>query len=272
MKMWECTVCSWPHEGDAPPNNCPRCGVPSDKFVEVDLEALGLEDYPLEFKELSEEDKKRISPAMYRISYGLYMVGSQKGEKINGQICNTVFQITNTPMRIAIGINKSNLTHEYIKESGIFTVSILGAEQMNLVGTFGFKSGREVNKFEKVAYKLGVTEAPILESCISFIECKVDPSLSIDMGTHTLFIGDVVEGGVKEGDPMTYALYRQMKNSGVKAGPPPKPLVSPAVEEKKEKTEKVWRCEVCGYEFKGEDPPNECPICGVSKDRFALVE
>lgn len=170
IKIWRCTVCGWPHEGENPPNNCPRCGVPAEKFELVDLSLLDLEDEDeaamVDVKELTEADKKRIRSALYRISYGLYVVGSCQEDKINAQICNTVFQITNTPMRVAIGLNKNTLTHEYVKHSGVFTVCILGKEHMDLIGTFGFKSGRDIDKFANVPHHIGVTGAPLVLSLI----------------------------------------------------------------------------------------------------------
>ena len=87
---------------------------------------------------------------LHKISYGLYIVSSKKGDKLNGQIVNTVFQVCSEPPVIAVCINKENLTHEFIKESNVFTVSILSQESsMKFIGLFGFKSGREVDKFKE---------------------------------------------------------------------------------------------------------------------------
>ncbi|GAH20661.1 unnamed protein product, partial [marine sediment metagenome] len=104
-------------------------------------------------------DKK----ALYKISYGLYIVSSKKGDKFNGQIANTVFQTTAEPPMVAICINKKNLTHEFIQKSKVFTISILSKETpMKFIGLFGFRSGRDLDKFKDVNYKIGIIGIPIV--------------------------------------------------------------------------------------------------------------
>ena len=149
---------------------------------------------------------------LHKISYGLYVVSSKRDEKFNGQIANTVFQVTSEPPTIAVSINKENLTHEFIRESKVFTASILAKETpMEFIGKFGFKSGRELEKFKDVSHKVGVTGAPIiLENTIGYLEAEVINSL--DAGTHTIFIGKVVAAEiVKKEEPMTYAYYHEVK-------------------------------------------------------------
>ena len=113
--------------------------------------------------------------ALYGISYGLYVVSSKKEERFNGQIANTVFQITSEPPRIAVSINKQNFTHEFIKESNVFTVSVLSKDTpLRFIGNFGFRSGRDVDKFKEVKYKVGVTGAPIvLDHTNAYMEAEV---------------------------------------------------------------------------------------------------
>jgi len=150
--------------------------------------------------------------ALHMISYGLYVIGSRKGDRINGQICNTVVQVSSEPPIISVCINKENLTHEYIEDSGIFSASILAQDTpLNLIGRFGFKSGRDIDKFDGINYKLGETQAPIvLDNTLAYIEAKVINS--VDVGTHTIFIGDLVDAEViAEGEPMTYAYYHLVK-------------------------------------------------------------
>lgn len=219
MKIWRCTVCGWLHEGENPPDHCPRCGAPAEKFELVDpREYAGLmeEDQvaaAVEVKEMTAEDKKRIEPALFSISYGLYVVGSVMDGRPNAQVCNTVFQLTSAPMRIALGINKNNLTNEYIKKSGVLSVCVLGRDGHAMVRKFGFKSGREINKFENVKYSPGKLGAPVIDDCISYLECRVVPDLTLDVGTHTLFIAEVVDGAVRsKEDPMTYAYYRETRS------------------------------------------------------------
>ncbi|HON84182.1 MAG TPA: flavin reductase family protein, partial [Caldisericia bacterium] len=101
---------------------------------------------------------------LFKISYGLYIISSFKDDKFNGQIANTVFQVTSEPPRVAVCINKNNLTHEFIESSKIFTVSILSKETpMTLIGQFGFKSGRDIDKYQGVNYYIGQSKAPIVK-------------------------------------------------------------------------------------------------------------
>ena len=150
--------------------------------------------------------------ALYKISYGLYVITSKKGDKINGQTANALIQVTGEPPALAIGINTQNLTNEYIKESGVFAVSIISQDTpLDFIGQFGFKSGRDINKFEKVNYKTGSTGAPLItDNTVAVLEAEVKHQMEV--GTHTLFVGEVLDSEViKEGEPMTYAYYHQVK-------------------------------------------------------------
>ena len=150
--------------------------------------------------------------ALHLISYGLYVVGSKKGDKINGQTANTIIQVSSEPPIISVCINKGNLTHEFIEDSGVFTASIISKEApLSFIGGFGFKSGRDVNKFEGVNYKLGETGVPIvLDHTLAYLEARV--TNTVDVGTHTIFIGELVGAeSIEEGEPMTYAYYHQVK-------------------------------------------------------------
>jgi len=220
--------------------------------------------------------------ALYSISYGLYVITSSKGDKLNGQIANTAIQVTSEPATISVCINKQNLTHEYIKDSGSFAVSILSQDTpLNFIGNFGFKSGRDIDKFEGVNHKTGETKAPIvLDNSLAYLEAKVTKDL--DVGTHTIFVGELVGAEVlKEGTPMTYAYYHQ-----VKRGTTPKTAPS-YVKESKEESVKMdkYQCSVCGYVYDPEmgDPESDippgtpfeklpddwvCPVCGAEKSEF----
>lgn len=150
--------------------------------------------------------------ALHKISYGMYIVGSHKGGKLNGQIANTVFQISSEPPTIAVSINKKNLTHEYIQESRVFSASVLcQAATLPFIGGFGFKSGRDVDKLKDVNYKVGQTGSPIfLDNATAYIEAEVVQD--VDAGTHTIFIGKVVAAEILTEDPcMTYDYYYQVK-------------------------------------------------------------
>ena len=115
---------------------------------------------------------------LHKISYGFYVVSSKKDDKFNGQIANALFQVTSEPPTLAISINKQNLTHEYIDKSKIFTVSILSEKTpMRFIGTFGFKSGQDIDKFKKIKYKIGKTKAPIvLDNALAYIQQAPLPS------------------------------------------------------------------------------------------------
>jgi len=223
--------------------------------------------------------------ALYKISYGVYVVCSVKGGKINGQIANTVIQVASEPPTIAVSINKDNLTHEYIKDSGVFTASILCQDTpLSFIGNFGFKSGRDTNKFEGINYKTGTTGAPVVtDYATAYMEVRITREL--DVGTHTMFIGELVDADVLTEDTcMTYEYYHQ-----VKKGTTPKSAPS-YVEKKEEKSGmKKYECSVCGYIYDPaegdpdsgiapgtafEDLPDDwvCPICGASKEDFREVE
>ena len=166
--------------------------------------------------------------ALYKLGYGLYVVTSKKGDRLNGQIANTVFQITSEPATVAVSINKKNLTWEYIKDSGVFAVSVLCQDTpLPFIGRFGFKSGRETDKLAGLDIKMGLTGAPIvLDNAVSYLEAKLTGEL--DVGTHTVFVGQIVDADVLNDKPcMTYEYYQQ-----VKRGTTPKTAPS-YVEEKK---------------------------------------
>lgn len=193
-KKWRCTVCGYIHEGDKPPDECPVCGVGPEKF------------------ELIDSGEKDIKSSLYKISYGLFIISSFKEDQINGQACNTLFQISSKPYTVAISINKDNLTNEYIKASGVFTASILRQNAHNIVRRFGYRSGREMDKFVGGDYFKGVTGAPILKDCLAYLECRVIPEKTLDVFTHNIFVGEVIAGKLLlEEDPMTYEYYRKTK-------------------------------------------------------------
>ncbi|KPK24373.1 MAG: flavin reductase [Dehalococcoidia bacterium SG8_51_3] len=150
--------------------------------------------------------------ALHKLSYGLYIVTSVKGNRVNGQIANTVFQITSEPPTIAVSINKNNLTWEFIKESGVFVVSVLCQDTpLSFIGNFGFKSGRDVDKLKNFNYRIGQTKAPVvMDNTVSYIEARVTKEM--DVGTHTIFVGEVIDADIiNEKTCMTYDYYQQVK-------------------------------------------------------------
>lgn len=221
---------------------------------------------------------------LHKISYGLYIITSGQEGRYNGQIGNTLFQVTSEPATIAISINKQNYTHELIGLSRKFAVSILSEEApMTLIGLFGFKCGREINKLQNAKTRQGKTGVPIvLDHSVGYLEAEVTQELSC--GTHTIFIGKVVDAEITaDAEPMTYAYYHK-----VKGGKAPKTAPTYLREEKDVKPAAeaaLYVCAVCGYVYdpaKGdpeggiapgtpfEDIPDTwvCPVCGAAKSQF----
>lgn len=205
MKRWRCKVCGYIHQGDNPPAECPVCGVGPEEFEIISSAVITLPTLDL-------QEEKSIKSVLYKLSYGMFIVSSKKGEQVNGQVCNTVFQITSNPYTVAVSINKSNLTNEFVKESGIFVVNILGPNDHNLVRRFGYRSGRELDKFAGIEYSRGITGAPILTHCLGYLECRLLSEKTLDIASHNLFIGEVITGKILvEEEPMTYDYYRKTK-------------------------------------------------------------
>lgn len=154
------------------------------------------------------DELRRTHGALARITYGLYVVSSFQGDRHNGQLANTVFQTTASPPRVAASLNKANLTHEFVLKSGLYAVSVLEqATPMPFIGVFGFKSGHTCDKCAAIAHKrLGGCPA-VTEHALSIFTVRVDRT--VDMGTHTLFIGEVTAAEtLKDGVPLTYEHYR----------------------------------------------------------------
>ena len=225
--------------------------------------------------------------ALYKISYGIYVITSKVDGRLNGQIANTVFQVTSEPPTIAVSINKQNLTYEFIQKSKVFGVSILSKETpLKLIGHFGFKSGREVDKFKDINYKMGEIGVPILQDyTIASLEAEVINT--VDAGTHTIFIGRLINAEIFENkEPMTYAYYHEIKRGKVPKTAPT--YIKEEQMKKEERTPKKYKCKICGYIYdsqKGdpdsgiapgtsfEELPEDwvCPVCGASKEEFEKV-
>jgi flavin reductase (DIM6/NTAB) family NADH-FMN oxidoreductase RutF/rubredoxin len=226
--------------------------------------------------------------ALQKCSYGVYVISTQYEGKLNGQIANTACQITSEPPTISVSLNKDNLTHDLITKSRVFSVSILSEEApMQFIGRFGFKSGRDTDKFDGISYRLGTTSAPIvLDYVTSYAECELISSM--DVGTHTIFVGRVIDAEmVSEGKPMTYEYYHQVKG-GKSPKTAPTYVAADESEKKNEKEETKmasYRCLVCGYVYDPaegdstagiaagtafEDLPDSwvCPVCGAPKSEF----
>ena len=150
--------------------------------------------------------------ALWQISYGMYLIGAGSDGRINAQVANAMIQSSLTPVRLAVSINKQNLTHELIEQGGWFSVSVLEEETpLKFIGTFGFKSGRENDKFAGVEYRQCESGCPLItEHSLSIYEAKVVDKA--DAVTHTIFVGEVsLAEIVKAGRPLTYDYYQNVK-------------------------------------------------------------
>jgi flavin reductase (DIM6/NTAB) family NADH-FMN oxidoreductase RutF/rubredoxin len=237
-----------------------------------------------------EERKTVFDPkALYKIGYGLYIITSKEGDKSrararnNGQIANAVMQVSAQPVIIAVGINKQNLTHQFITRSGHFAISVLEQETpFSLIQRFGFNSGRDLDKLAGVGYGWTAEKVPyITDHSLAYMAATT--IRTADAGTHTLFLGEVTEASIlKEGIPMTYDYYHRVLKKGV-------PSTAPTYQftKKGEGVQSMDRyvCSVCGYIYDPEegDPDNNiapgtpfselpagwrCPVCGASKEKF----
>ena len=203
------------------------------------------------------------SKAMYALSYGLFVLTARRGEKDNGCIINTAMQVTTEPNRIIITVNKTNYTHDMVLETGIFTLSVLSQKaEFSTFQRFGFQSGRDVDKFAGFAEHAvrgdnGVYY--VTAGTSAWLSCKVVSTL--DLGTHTLFLADVVDGDTLSSDPsVTYTYYQ--------ANIKPKPQAAPPSAQKR------WVCRICGYVYEGEELPADfiCPWCKHPASDFELLE
>ncbi len=161
-----------------------------------------------------------INEGLHYVTYGLYIVSTADGEKKNGLIVNTVFQVTADPARIAISVNKNSLTHEMILKSRVFAAMPLEQETpLTFIGIFGFRTGRTFDKFANVPFKTGFLGCPVVtEHTLSYMEAEVCQTL--DVGTHTLFIGQVKDAGVikPHGTALTYDYYHNVIKGKTPAG------------------------------------------------------
>lgn len=242
--------------------------------------------------------------AFHKLSYGLYIVATEfEGEKY-GYIGNTVFQVTSNPAQIAISSHKNNYTTDKIIGSGKFSVSVLKKEvNTSLIGEFGFMSASDINKFRNIDTITAKTGAPIItDSSVAWFDCKVVDKM--DVGTHFLIIGEVVDSDEISGEqPLTYAYYREKykmlspKNSPtyiekekldseVAPDDLPESKKEP-VSAKKESGDSMtsFTCGICGFVYDPEEgdpsvgiPPGtpfedlpddyRCPICNADKEYF----
>lgn len=196
--------------------------------------------------------------ALFRIGYGLYVVTSNDGKKDNGLIVNTVIQLTDTPNRVAVNINKANYSHHVIKQTGVLNVNCLSTEApFSVFQQFGFQTGRSVDKFAGQTVHRSDNGLVFLDKYINaFMSLKVEDY--VDLGTHGMFICSVTEARVMSNqETMTYTYYQ----NNVK----PKPETE---------GKKGFVCKVCGYIYEGDELPADyiCPLCKHGAADFEPIE
>ena len=220
--------------------------------------------------------------ALSKISYGLYIVSSGNADSGTGYIANTVFQITSTPAQFVVSCNKDNYTGDLIKKHNAFSVSVLERDTpAEIFKVFGYKSGKDFEKFKHVDIKHGKTGVPIvLTSTVAYLEFTLEQA--IDMGTHIMFVGKMIDAEILDDNknPITYDYYRNEKNGSSPQNAPT--YIDKSKRQKSQKTTdtKQYECNLCGYIYdNSKEPVNfndlpedwTCPVCGVTKSEFTEI-
>ncbi len=228
--------------------------------------------------------------ALWSLTYGLYVVAARDGDRRNGALVNTVIQVAQDPdVVLVFSLSKKNLTHDMIVKTRKFAVQALEKDTpLEFIGIWGFRSGRDSDKFAGVQYRDGVTGCPVvLDHTLVSLEAEVIDT--VDCGGHTLLVGRVVRAEkLMKGEPLTYAYYHQVKRGKTgRNAPGYKASIAEDVVSSEKRSEKMEKyvCKVCGYVYDPEkgDPDNDvepgtafssvpanwvCPICGAGKDQF----
>lgn len=210
--------------------------------------------------------------AFRSLSYGVYIVSTLDGQRATGCVANSAMQVTSEPATIAVSINHDNYTHACIEKTGKFAISILSEQsEPGLIGTFGFQSGKDVDKFERVETVKTEGLSVVADAC-GYAVCEVIDKM--ETSTHTVFLGKVIAADTLQGgNPMTYAYYHN-----VIKGKSPKNAPTYIEEEQEQVTaEDKWACGICGYIYQGEEPFESlpasyvCPVCKQPKSVFNKV-
>ena len=206
--------------------------------------------------------------AMFKITYGLYVLITSDGEKQNGCIVNTVQMLTDNPKRITIYVNKANYSEQLLRKTGVFNVSVLTeSTPFDTFKQFGFQSGKDVDKFQGM-------DLPKTENGLFYLTQSVNAVLSgkvidaLDYGTHTLFVAEVTEAKTLSSESsVTYDYYQ----NHIK--PKPQAQASEKAQEGEKKVGK-WVCKICGYVHEGEELPDDfiCPWCKHPAEDFERVQ
>ena len=227
--------------------------------------------------------------AFFSLTYGLYIVSSGDKKQQNGFVANTAFQVTSEPPQLAVVCNKDNLTAEIIQKVKLFSVSVLQKEtKPETLGLFGYQSGKNVNKFERIYSKIGETGVPIvLEDTIAWFECELVQQF--DVGTHLIFIGRIVNTDLVQigEEPLTYAYYQNVRKGKAPKNAPTYQGSQDSAK-KSDVKKKKYKCLICGHIYDPEvgdpdsglppgtafeDLPDNwvCPVCGTEKENFEEV-
>lgn len=225
-----------------------------------------------------------------QLTYGLYLISCSNNEKKTAHISNTAIQVATNPDKMIISCSKNNYSAEIIQQSKCFTASVLKQDiTFDFIGKFGFKSGKEINKFNDTQAITGIFGQPIItENCIAYFECRVIQE--IDLNSHILFIGDIKNSkSISTDKPLTYDYYRTV----IKGKTPPNApsyISEKAIKKDLNIMEEAtqYKCRVCGYTYNpgvGDSSNNiaagtmftdlsedyTCPICGVPKEDFDAI-
>ncbi|NLV49482.1 MAG: flavin reductase [Clostridiales bacterium] len=195
--------------------------------------------------------------ALYKLTYGLFVLSANQDGRDNACIVNTIVQVTSSPVRITVAVNKENLTHDMIAATGVFNATILSKNApFDVFRHFGMQSGKSADKMSGIDYRRTENGLAIFpKHATAYICAKVISAT--DIGTHTLFLADVTDcDDLSDDEPVTYAYYQ----SSIKVSAP-KPNV------------KGWRCTVCGYIYEGDELPPDyiCPICKHGAEVFERI-
>lgn len=225
--------------------------------------------------------------AFFKISYGLYIVSAGDSNKKSGYISNAVFQVTAEPAQFAICCSKNNYTASLISENKAFSISVLKKDaDQSLISTFGYKSGKDVDKFSGVNCITGITGAPIVtDNTLAWFECRV--MQTVDVGTHLLFTAEIVNTKlVEDGEPLTYSYYREVRKGKAPKNAPT--YIDPEKNQGKKSDSEKYKCLLCGHIYdpaegdpEGKIPAGtefndipdswQCPICGADKGSFDRI-
>lgn len=201
--------------------------------------------------------------AMHKLSYGLFVLTAKEGDKDNGCIINTAIQAASEPNQMSICVNKANYTHDMIMRTGVFNVSVISQNaSFDLFKHFGFQSGKDVDKFDGFDDGKRAENGLfyITEGTNAYFSVKVEKST--DLGSHTMFVGEIIDMEVLSDDlSATYEYY--MNNIKPK----------PEAVGKTKDGQTIWRCRICGYEYVGEELPEDfiCPVCKHPASDFEKV-